>query len=641
MTSRTSTLNAANAAYGAGDFARAVALYEQAMAENPDLAPFYQLNLDRARQRLCMLDTQEEKVSGRQAEASTDPSLPDASNRPTVSLADLYREADAVALALNSPLPTPAPLVSVLMTAHDVAAYIEQAITSVLRQSWSNLEVIVVDDASTDGTWRILQRLKETDERLRCWRLNTNLGTYFAKNLALREARGAFVFFQDGDDLSHPERIRLGMVQLMRPGVMGVRGAYSRVSFPSERVLPVNGLISKLGLITLGVRREVAEAIGYFNCTTKASDEEWFERLRAYAARHGGVVADISAPTYYNALRPDSLFADMVANDPAADGHIEQRLSVERTAYAEAFRQRHRELGVEGFKAFFRFPVLRDRIPVGSGMSLLPNPRCPVVVSLCSIPEREALLRRTLETLVDQVDAVHLYLDRYPSVPEFVWNSHPKVRVVRSAEVPGLRDNGKFLPFAALDMDCYFLTADDDILYPPDYAAALIERIEHYGRKAVIGVHGVLVPERAERYFSAYRKVLLFSKALERDALVNNLGSGTLGCHASLLRGLGLGHFPTPGMADLYLSLFCKQRGIPMIALARHANWLVEQPSPNATLFDEHRNADEAQSALIRGHRPWGYAAIETAVSSATSAAPMEIAERLRALMPVLGACLR
>ncbi|MBK5938448.1 glycosyltransferase family 2 protein [Halochromatium roseum] len=623
-----SQLEAARAAFDAGNYSDAVYRYEKIIAERPDLADIYQFNLRCARARSAIAN----------AEATSQHEEPHRSHASSVTLKDLYHQVDIAAYSLPRVEAASVPLVSVLMTAHNVAPYIEDAVISVLRQSWPSLEVIVVDDASTDATWHVLQRLCEQEMRLKCVRLNTNLGTYFAKNLALRESSGRYIFFQDGDDLSHPERISMGMLHLLRPGVFAVRGAYSRVSFPTEEVLPVNGLISKLGLITIGVPRSVFDDIGYFNCTIKASDEEWFERLRCAALNKGQIVAETSAPTYYNTFRPGSLFFDMIANDPGVDGVIEQRLSPERSAYAAAFKAKHQELGVEKFKDYFRFPVLRDLIPVQSGMSRLPNPSCPVVVSVCSVPEREKLLYRTLESLTGQVDEIHVYLDRYHETPDFVRNCHHNVHVVSSAEQPGLRDNGKFLPLSRL-RECYFFTVDDDIIYPADYIATMIQRIEFYGCKAVLGVHGVLLPEQARLYYSGYRRVFSFKRALERDALVNNLGTGTVGCHISALIGLGLEHFSIPGMADLHLSIFCKQHSIPMIALARHANWLIEQETSNISIYQEFYKTDQAQSVLVAEHRPWGYAAIDQAVHALQASA--ELKERFQSLMPVLQASMR
>lgn len=617
---------AANAARQAGDLRRALQLYQQAAASQPRLAAAYRFTIEQLQRQL----------------AHTGEAL------PPPSLRRLAAQATAAAARLPPLLPVGAPLVSVLMTAHNVASYLEAAVTSVLAQTWRHLELIVVDDASSDGTWEHLQRLAESDHRLRIRRLNVNLGTYYAKNVALALAEGDFVFFQDADDLSHPERLRLGMYELLQPDVLAVQGAYSRVEYPSTRVLPVNGLLHKLGLITLGLRREVFEAIGVFNCTTKASDDEFFQRLQAYAASGAGTIVPLDLPTYYNTFRPGSLFADMVVNDPAATGVIQQNPSPSRAAYVETFQARHAELGVEGFRTFFTFPVLRDPLPVAADMTLLPNPSEPVQLSLCSIPERSWQLEQVLNALAPQVDRIHLYLDRYVEAPAFLEPWRSKLQVVLSSDQPGLRDNGKFLTLGALsDQPHWLFTVDDDIAYPPDYVACLLRRLEHYGRRVVLGVHGVLLPEQAEGYFSArYRKVHSFSKALDADALVNVIGTGTMACHSSVLTGLSLEHFKQPGMADLYLASWCLQQQIPMIAIARHAGWLEQLGDPEqGSLWAEFCEADPAQAALVRAHRPWGYAAIKDAVEAASASARAEdpespLPERLEPLVPALWPCL-
>lgn len=636
----------AKTAFCSGQYLQAADLYQRAMVEQPELAHLYLITLNMARRKLGLepLYERDLPMMSLSSPAPSGLSAPrvGATGDRKMMLEDLYLRVAETIGSLPDMLGTQQPLVSVLMTSHNVADYIEEAVISVLRQSWPNLELLVVDDASTDATWLILQRLQKSVGNLRCRRLNSNLGTYFAKNHALQLARGEFIFFQDGDDLCHPERIRLGMQHLMQPNVVCVRGAYSRVMFPSGQVLPVNGMVSKLGLITLGLHRQVFDDIGFFNCTSKASDEEFYQRLNAWVAHKGKEVCNLELPLYYNTVREDSLFADIITNDPAINGTIEQCTSVSHANYVEAFTHQQRELGVERFREFFRYPVIRDLIPVMPEMSYLANPTQPVVASLCSIPERAELLRQTLATLAPQVDALHVYLDRYESVPDFVQDYHPQVQVYLSHEYPGLRDNGKFLAFEAQSEDCYYFTADDDILYPPDYVASMIRRIEHYGREAVIGVHGVLLPEEAEGYFSVYRKVLIFKRELEHDALVNNLGTGTVAFHSTLLRGLELEHFQEPGMADLYLSVFCKQRNIPMIAIARPDDWLQELPSPNASLYHEFRQADNQQSALIRTHKPWGYAAIRQAVAGAAHRAnKIEVGQRLEALVPQLHLCLR
>lgn len=99
----------------------------------------------------------------------------------------------------------PVPAVSVLMTTWNGAAFIGDSIASVLRQSFRNFELIVVDDGSTDDTARVLAGI--ADPRLRVLRQAVNGGVVAARNAGFALARGRHVAMLDHDDLSLPERL--------------------------------------------------------------------------------------------------------------------------------------------------------------------------------------------------------------------------------------------------------------------------------------------------------------------------------------------------------------------------------------------------------------------------------------------------
>ena len=100
-----------------------------------------------------------------------------------------------------------APLVSVIISNFNGSRYLEAAVTSVLSQSYRNIELIVVDDASEDDSLTILQRLKSGDKRLRVIARDHNVGPAGARNTALDVAQGTWVAVVDADDLLHPRRI--------------------------------------------------------------------------------------------------------------------------------------------------------------------------------------------------------------------------------------------------------------------------------------------------------------------------------------------------------------------------------------------------------------------------------------------------
>src|SRR5690606_10768559 len=99
------------------------------------------------------------------------------------------------------------PLVSVIVTSYQPGNELLTSVTSLLRQSWANLEVIVVDDGSPEEHEPVLTKCAELDPRVRVVRLPANGGTYLARNAGLDLAGGDVGTFQDSDDWSHPLRL--------------------------------------------------------------------------------------------------------------------------------------------------------------------------------------------------------------------------------------------------------------------------------------------------------------------------------------------------------------------------------------------------------------------------------------------------
>jgi GT2 family glycosyltransferase len=103
-----------------------------------------------------------------------------------------------------------------VVPAFNRAGTIRAALESVLRQSWRDLELIVVDDGSTDGTPEAARALD--DPRLRVIVTPRNMGAGAARNLGIAEARGPWVAFQDSDDEWLPAKLEKQMARLLAPG---------------------------------------------------------------------------------------------------------------------------------------------------------------------------------------------------------------------------------------------------------------------------------------------------------------------------------------------------------------------------------------------------------------------------------------
>ena len=98
-------------------------------------------------------------------------------------------------------------LVSVVMPVYNEADYVGEAIESIQKQTYSPLEIIIVEDGSTDETRKIAQKYEREDKRIEVIESPKNLGNYSSRNAGVQAAKGVFVAVMDGDDIALPRRI--------------------------------------------------------------------------------------------------------------------------------------------------------------------------------------------------------------------------------------------------------------------------------------------------------------------------------------------------------------------------------------------------------------------------------------------------
>ncbi len=96
------------------------------------------------------------------------------------------------------------PEISVIIPVYNAEKYLEECVNSVREQTFSNIEIILIDDSSTDSSPEILVRLAEQDNRIRVFR-KENGGAGYARNLGLKKARGNYIAFVDADDFVDKE----------------------------------------------------------------------------------------------------------------------------------------------------------------------------------------------------------------------------------------------------------------------------------------------------------------------------------------------------------------------------------------------------------------------------------------------------
>lgn len=95
------------------------------------------------------------------------------------------------------------PLISIIIPIYNVMDCLEKCVDSCIHQTYQNLEILLVDDGSTDGTSALCEKLKEKDERIRVFH-KENGGSSSARNLGIKEAKGEYLGFVDSDDYISP-----------------------------------------------------------------------------------------------------------------------------------------------------------------------------------------------------------------------------------------------------------------------------------------------------------------------------------------------------------------------------------------------------------------------------------------------------
>lgn len=202
-------------------------------------------------------------------------------------------------------------LISVLMPTYNVEEYVEEAVRSILNQTWTNFELIIVDDCSTDKTFDILRGLANQDPRIRIYRNKENSKICQTLNRAWSHAKGNYIARMDGDDISTSDRFQVLMDFLYEHKKCGLVGSgmitidengkeLSRPSFlkSNKYIRYFNSYKSCITHIWIA-RREVYEKLNGYREIPYAEDYDFVLRC----IRLGYEVANADAYVYKVRIR--------------------------------------------------------------------------------------------------------------------------------------------------------------------------------------------------------------------------------------------------------------------------------------------------------------------------------------------------
>lgn len=175
------------------------------------------------------------------------------------------------------------PLISVVMPLYNAERFVGESIESLMAQTLSDFELIVIDDCSTDGSAAVVEELQRRDPRIKLLRNERNLGAASTRNRGLDAARGEFIAFLDADDICIPERFEKQIAFLKaHPGVDVCgsyylifndqsdrdHGHYDRLPLTPEEIRCQIFFFNPLGMSTIMLRADALRKTGiqFRNC---------------------------------------------------------------------------------------------------------------------------------------------------------------------------------------------------------------------------------------------------------------------------------------------------------------------------------------------------------------------------------------
>ena len=485
-----------------------------------------------------------------------------------------------------------AELVTVIMTTHKWNKYLPVAVNSVLNQTYQNIELIIVDDCSPiEDVERYDAEF--TDSRIKRIRMKENVGTYACRNTGLENARGAFVTFSDSDDWMHPQKIEYSLDILETQEIDLVMNRFIRVS--EEGKLWFNGnKLTQFSLVGMMIRVSSLNKVRLrFDGRARfGADSEFLERAEILFGKEK--IKRTNFIEFIALHHSDSLTGGgEYSIDWTGPGDVRQR-------YANGYRKNLQRLEfglVAADEKLFPAPSndnmipnpsklqqrireIFDAIPMNYNRILSTKARCKsseqISVFMATYPGGFSKVGNAVKTLLNQsqkITKLVLHVNGNSVPPGLPKDT--RLEVITSSV--DCADNGKFRYMA--NHSGYFLTVDDDISYPSDYVEKMLQHVEHFDRKALIGVHGAILPAGPPlTRWSLYRdlrRTHIFSKQQASYGFVNVIGTGTMAFHSDL----GIPNFEqmdTKRMVDLHVARWAQDSDIPMVVCPRNEGWLSE-----------------------------------------------------------------
>jgi hypothetical protein len=213
-----------------------------------------------------------------------------------------------------------------------------------------------------------------------------------------------------------------------------------------------------------------------------------------------------------------------------------------------------------------------------------------IVAGIASIPSRVESLKRTIESLKDQVDHIFVGLNGYEYAPSFITENKWDYKLAYT-----INDNshGDAMKFAAAGWaDSYFITCDDDLIYPPNYAEYMVSKCKEHN--CPVSLHGKCFEYPVSDYHRSFTRNLHCRRTVIGDHKVDVVGTGAL-CFDTRQVKVSMDDFKIPNMSDLWFAKLCKEQNIPLMVVEHQGDYLGYMEQDWTIWKDKPRNGDETR----------------------------------------------
>ena len=215
-----------------------------------------------------------------------------------------------------------------------------------------------------------------------------------------------------------------------------------------------------------------------------------------------------------------------------------------------------------------------------------------IIVNVSSFGRIDSL-EKTIKSIYNQCDVINVALnDNHNNIPQFLYDTKINLFLTDNS----LGDAFKFFGLTSCDRG-YFLTIDDDLIYPSNYVEYMVDKCKEYNNTKVVTLHG--------RNFSKFPIGSYYRSATERysclgtvknDVKVQFGGTGVMCFHTDLMR-IPLEYFQQPNMADVWVGKYCIENNIEIIC-AKHTKGYINYTYQVETIYDTHSRSDRTQTLV-------------------------------------------